>query len=83
VGSGAPTSSDKENKEKKEGAGDCVVEVVSAFSDELLCTAQLPRASTVLHVKRRVQATQGINVFRQRLITSPAGSQVEDHEVAR
>ena len=61
--------------------GDCVVQVVSAFSDESICTLQLPSSSTVLDVKRRVQATQGINRFRQRLIISPAGPQVKDHEV--
>ena len=52
-----------------------------AFSDEILCAMQLPRAGTVLDVKRRVQATQGINVFRQRLVVSPAGRDAEDHEI--
>ena len=61
--------------------GDCLVQVVGAFSDEILCTLQLPRAGTVLDVKRRVQATQGINVFRQRLVISPAGRQAEDREI--
>ena len=61
--------------------GDCEVQVVGAFSDEILCALQLPRAGTVLDVKRRVQATQGINVFRQRLVISPAGRQAEDHEI--
>ena len=61
--------------------GDCAVQVVGAFSDEILCTLQLPRAGSVLDVKRHVQATQGINVFRQRLVISPAGRQVEDHEI--
>ena len=61
--------------------GDCAVQVVSAFSDESLCRLQLPSSSTVLDVKRCVQAAQGIGVFRQRLIISPAGPQVEDHEV--
>ena len=36
--------------------GDCVVQVVSAFSDEGLCWLQLPSSGTVLYVKRRVQA---------------------------
>ena len=61
--------------------GDCVVQVVSAFSGESLCTLQLPRSSTVLQVKRRVQAAHGIGVFRQRLIISPAGPEVEGNEV--
>ena len=61
--------------------GDCVVLVVSAFSDESLYRLQLPSSSTVLDVKRCLQAAQGIGVFRQRLIISPAGPQVEDHEV--
>ena len=61
--------------------GDCEVQVVSAFSDESLCSLNLPGSSTVLDVKRCVQATQGIGVFCQRLIISPAGPQVEDHEV--
>ena len=34
--------------------GDCVVHVVSAFSDESLCRLQLPGSSTVLDVKRCV-----------------------------
>ena len=58
-----------------------MVQVVSAFSDESLCRLQLPSSSTVLDVKRCVQAAQGIGVFRQHLIISPAGPQVEDHEV--
>jgi len=61
--------------------GDCVVQVVGAFSDKILCALQLPRAGTVLDVKRRVQASQGINVFRQRLVISPAGREAEDHEI--
>ena len=61
--------------------GDCVVEVANAFSDESLCTLQLPRSSTVLEVKRRVQAAQGISIFRQRLIISPVGPEVEGNEV--
>ena len=61
--------------------GDCVVQVVSAFSNESLCSLKLPGSGKVLDVKRHVQATLGINVFRQRLIISPAGPQVEDHEV--
>ena len=58
-----------------------MVQVVSAFSDESLCRLQLPSSSTVLDVKRCVQAAQGIGVFRQRLIISPVGPQVEDHQV--
>ena len=61
--------------------GDCVVHVVSAFSDESLCRLQLPGSSTVLDVKRCFQAAQGIGVFCQRLIISPVGPQVEDHQV--
>ena len=68
-------------REAEEEHSDCVVQVVSAFSDEILCTLQLPRSGTVLDVKRRVQATQGINVFRQRFVISPDGPQAEDHEV--
>ena len=60
--------------------GDCKVQVVNAFSDEILCTLELPSSSTVLEVKRRVQATQGINIFRQRLVIPPLGHQAEDHE---
>ena len=60
--------------------GDCKVQVVNAFSDEILCTLELPSSSTVLEVKRRVQASQGINVFRQRLVIPPLGNQAEDHE---
>ena len=63
------------------GEGDCLVQVVNAFSDECLCTLQLPRYSTVLEVKRRVHAAQGISAFRQRLIISPAGPEVEGNEV--
>ena len=61
--------------------GDCVVQVVSAFSDENLCVLDLPSSSTVLDIKRHVQASHGISIFRQRLLVSPAGHQVEDHEV--
>ena len=60
---------------------DCAVQVVSAFSDESLCSLKLPGSGTVLDVKRHVQATLGINVFRQRLIISPAGPEVEDDDV--
>ena len=60
---------------------DCMVQVVSAFSDEGLCILQLPRSCTVLDVKRRLQATLGVNVFRQRLIVSPEGPEAEDREV--
>ena len=58
-----------------------MVQVVGALSNESLCSLKLPGSSKVLDVKRHVQATLGINVFRQRLIISPAGPQVEDHEV--
>ena len=61
--------------------GDCVVQVVSAFSDENLCVLHLPSSSTVLDIKRHMQASHGINIFRQRLLVSPAGYQVEDQEV--
>ena len=61
--------------------GDCVVQVVSAFSDENLCVLNLPSFSTVLDIKRHVQASHGISIFCQRLLVSPAGHQVEDHEV--
>ena len=57
------------------------MQVVSAFSDESLCRLQLPSSSTVLDVKRCVQAAEGIGVFRQHFIISPAGPQVENHEV--
>ena len=70
--------------------GDCEVQVASAFTSEVLCTLELPRSSTVLEVKRHVQASQGIVVFRQRLLVLPvgeegggpgrAGHQAEDHE---
>ena len=60
---------------------DCVVQVVSAFSDENLCVLDLPSSSMVLDVKRHVQASHGITIFRQRLLVSPAGHQVEDQEV--
>ena len=60
--------------------GDCEVQVVNPFSDEILCTLQLPSPSTVLDVKCLVQATQGINIFCQRLVVSPVGHQVEDRE---
>ena len=53
---------------------------MNALSDEILCILQLPRSGTVLEVKRRVQAAQGISIFRQRLIVSPAGPEVEDNE---
>ena len=72
---------DKHKSGRAADDGDCVVLVVSAFSDEILCTLQLPRSSTVRDVKKHVQASQRINVFRQRLIVSPAGAQVEDNEV--
>ena len=68
-------------RDADEGKGDCAVQVVSAFSDEILFALQLARLSTVLDIKRRVQATQDINIFRQRLVISPAGPQAEDHEV--
>ena len=61
--------------------GDCVVQVVSAFSDENLCVLDLPSSSTILDIKRHVQASHGISIFRQCLLVSPAGHQVEDHEV--
>ena len=61
--------------------GDCVVQVVSAFSDEVLCILQLPRSSTILDVKRHVKASQRINIFCQRLIVSPGGPEAEDREV--
>ena len=60
---------------------DCVVQVVSAFSDENFCVLELPSSSTVLDIKRHVQASHGISIFCQRLLVSPAGHQVEDHEV--
>ena len=60
---------------------ECIVQVVSAFSDESLSTVPLPSSSTVLQVKGHVQAAHGVNVFRQRLLVSPAGREVEDHEV--
>ena len=43
--------------------GDCEVQVANAITGEVLCT--------VLEVKRRVQATQGIGIFRQRLLVLP------------
>ena len=61
--------------------GDCVVQVVSAFSDENLCVLHLPSSSMVVDIKRHLQASHGISIFRQRLLVSPAGHQVEDHEV--
>jgi ankyrin repeat protein len=72
---------EEQAEQEVEEDGDCVVQVVGAFSDEILCKLQIPRASTVLHVKRYLQAAQGINVFRQRLVISPVGPQAEDHEV--
>ena len=73
---------DTKVEEEEEEEGDYVVHIISAFSDKILCTLQPPRSSTVLDVKRHVQTTpQGINIFRQRLIISPAGPQVEDHDV--
>ena len=57
------------------------VQVVSALSGEVLCRLELPSSCTVLEVKRRVQATQGMGVFRQRLVVWPAGPPAEDHEV--
>ena len=57
------------------------MQIVGAFSDEVLCMLRLESSSTVRHVKRRVQATLGIQVFRQRLVVSPVGPQVKDHEV--
>ena len=61
--------------------GDCVLQVVSAFSDENLCVLHLPSSSMVLDIKRHVQASHGISIFRQRLLVLPAGHQVDDHEV--
>ena len=61
--------------------GDCVVQVVSAFSDENLRVLHLPSSSTVLDIKRNVQVSHGISIFRQRLLALPAGRQVEDHGV--
>ena len=61
--------------------GDCVVQIVSALTDESLCAPELPSSGTVLDVKRRVQAAWGVNVFRQRLLLWPAGPEVEDHQV--
>ena len=61
--------------------GDCAVQIVSAFSDENLCVLDLPSSSTVLDIKRHVQTSHGISIFRQRLLVSPAGHQVEDHQV--
>ena len=61
--------------------GDCKVQVANALTGDILCTLELPKSSTVLEVKRRVQAAKVISIFRQRLIISPAGPQVEDHEV--
>ena len=61
--------------------GNCVVQVINAFSDEELCVLDLPSSSTVLDIKRHVQASHGISIFRQRLLVLPAGHQVEDHEV--
>ena len=64
-------------EEAEEEEGDGAVQVVSSFSDEILCTLQLPRSGTVLDIKRRVQTThQGINIFRQRLIIAPAGPHI-------
>ena len=60
--------------------GDCVVQVVSAFSAESLCSLKLPGSGTVLDVKRSLQATLGVNVFCQRLIVSPEGRQAEDRK---
>ena len=61
--------------------GDCVVQVINAFSDESLCMLDLPSSSTVLDIKRHVQTSQRISIFCQRLLVSPAVNQVEDHEV--
>ena len=61
--------------------GDCVVQVVNAFSDDNLCVLDLPSSSTVLDIKRHLQASQRISIFCQRLLVSPAGYQVDDHEV--
>ena len=61
--------------------GNCVVQVINAFSGEELCVMDLPSSSTVLDIKRHVQASERINIFCQRLLVLPAGSQVEDHEV--
>ena len=61
--------------------GDCVVQVVSAFSDENLCVLDLLGSSTVLDIKRQVQASHGVSIFCQRLLVSPTSHQVEDHEV--
>ena len=49
------------------------MQVVSAFSDENLCLLDLPSSSTVLDIKRHVQASHGISIFRQRLLVSQAG----------
>ena len=61
--------------------GDCEVQVANTFSGEVLCTLELPRSSTGLEVKRRVQATQGIGIFRQCLLVLPEGHEAEDNEV--
>ena len=61
--------------------GDCVVQVINAFSNENLCVLDFPSSSTVLNIKRHVQASQRISIFCQRLLVSPAGCQVEDHKV--
>ena len=56
--------------------GDCVAQVVNAFSDENLCVLDLPNSSTVLDIKRHVQASHRISIFCQCLLVSPAGYQV-------
>ena len=59
--------------------GDVVVTVVSALSDRSLHTFRLPHSSSVLQVKQRVQAEDGLGIFCQRLI-GPAGEPLDDRE---
>ena len=54
--------------------GNCVVQVINAFSNENLCMLDLPSSSTVLDIKRHLQASQRISIFCQRLLISRVSS---------
>eukprot|EP00972_Heterocapsa_arctica_P104263 15367017-Heterocapsa_arctica.AAC.1 len=63
------------------GAGECVVNVVSALSGQSLYSFRFPSSLSVLQVKQRLQADHRLNVFCQRLLLGQAGQPLDDHEV--
>eukprot|EP00972_Heterocapsa_arctica_P042609 6279822-Heterocapsa_arctica.AAC.1 len=60
---------------------ECIVHVVNAISGESFARFRLPSLSTVLQVKRCVQAAHDIGVFCQRLLLWPVGRPLQDPEV--